>query len=251
MVPAMSADQQDPTHAPAAAELQPAPALSRHFERKASRALLEQHIGLPTIIEALEFAIAAEPAEDSQGRPVAPSKFRQMYDFMLDPSTSSLPNPRTGRILYPVDTVMSQFGVKLPELLALVGARNLGMAIAKSGTRLERVIDGLGEAAEPREEECHKCAGEGYLPGEDDEPAPECPKCGGSGEVRVFADPKYIEMFVGLHGGAVGGKGGGGGHAGGGVRDIIVSANAAASARQEVAQAGEPINVRVQKLIDQ
>jgi len=242
----MSADQP-----PDSAELQPAPVATPYFARKASRALLEQHIGLPTIIEALEFAIAAEPAEDEQGRPIAPSKFRLMYDFMLDPSTSSLPDRQTGRIRYPVDTVMAKFGVKLPELLALVGARNLGMAIAKSGTRLERVIDGLGEAAEPRIVDCTKCEGEGYLPGEDGEPAPECWYCHGSGEVRVFADPKYIEMFVGLHGGAMGGKGSAG-HASGGVRDIIVSANAAASAKQENAGGGgEPINVRVQKLIDQ
>jgi len=243
---AMSANQP-----PDSAELQPAPALTRHFERKASRALLEQHIGLPTIIEALEFAIAVEPAEDEQGRPIAPSKFRLMYDHMLDPSTSSLPDKHTGRIRYPVDTVMAKFGVKLPELLALVGARNLGLAIAKSGTRLERVIDGLGEAAEPRIQDCTKCAGEGYLPGEDDEPAPECPRCGGSGEVRVFGDLKAAEMFIGLHGGSTSSRALGG-HASGGVRDIIVSANAAASAKQENAGGGgEPINVRVQKLIDQ
>lgn len=224
----------------------------RAFERRQTRELLEVHITLPVIIEALEFAIADEPEEDTLGQPTTPSKFRLMYDHMLNPSTGALPDPLTGRVRYPVDTIMARYGVKLPELLALIGARNLGMAIARSGERLSRVIDGLGEAAEPQTVPCAKCEGEGYLAGLDDAPAPLCPKCGGEGSVRKFGDLKAAEMFIGLHGGSTSSKQGGGQAGGGAVRDIIVSASAGASAKSDGKGAdAEPINVRVQKLIDQ
>lgn len=234
-----------------APDLLPAPVQSRAFERRQTRELLEQHITLPVILEALEFAIADEPEEDALGQPTTPSKYRQMYEHMLNPSTGCLPDPLTGRVRYPVDTVMARYKVKLPELLALIGARNLGMAIARSGERLSRVIDGLGEAAEPQTVPCLKCEGEGYLPSvHDGEDAPMCPKCNGAGEVRKFGDLKAAEMFIGLHGGSTSGQRGG--PATGAVRDIIVSASAGASAKVDKAGAdAEPINVRVQKLIDQ
>lgn len=238
-------------------ELEPQPAEqagpaapSRAFERRATRELLEVHITLPVILEALEFAITDEPEQDALGQPTTPSKFRQMYEHMLNPSTGAMPDPLTGRIKYPVDTIMARYKVKLPELLQLIGARNLGIAIARSGERLSRVIDGLGEAAEPRVAMCSKCDGEGYLAGRDDEEATPCQKCGATGEMRVFGDLKAAEMFIGLHGGSTSGKGAGA--AGSGVRDIIVSANAGASAKADGKGADtEPINVRVQKLIDQ
>lgn len=250
----MSADPQPQQELePQLADILPAPAASaRAFERRQTRELLEQHITLPVILEALEFAIADEPEQDALGQPTTPSKFRQMYEHMLNPSTGCLPDPLTGRVRYPVDTVMARYKVKLPELLALIGARNLGMAIARSGERLSRVIDGLGEAAEPQTVPCVKCEGEGYLPSvHDGEPAPMCPRCQGAGEVRTFGDLKAAEMFIGLHGGSTSGKAAGG--SGGSVRDIVVNANAMASAKSDGKPGtdSEPINVRVQKLIDQ
>ena len=228
----------------------PAPARAHtpaYFERRQTRELLEVHIGIPAILEALEFALASEPEQDEQGIALPPSKWRQMYEHMLDPSTSSLPD-HAGRVRYPVDTVMGKFRIKLPELLALIGVRNLGMAIARSGERLGRVIDGLGEAAEPQILTCNKCEGEGYLAGLDDEPAERCLNCGGRGEIRRFGDLKAAEMFIGLHGGAT--KQGSGG--GAGIRDInlAVSAQASAKANSAPSKDADPITVRVQRLIE-
>jgi len=248
----MSADPQElpnlTTGEPAPLVPAPLPPPPAYFERHQARELLEVYIGLPTILEALEFAISSEPLADDSGQPTIPSKFRQMYDHMLNPSTGTFPD-RNGRVRYPIDTVMAKFGVKLPEMLAIIGTRNLGMAIAKSGNRLARVIDGLGEAAEPRIEPCPKCEGEGYLPGIDDEPAPMCPKCRGAGELRKFGDLKAAEMFIGLHGGQTSGRGSG---QGGGIRDINLAVNAQASAKSGgPTKEADPINVRIQRLIEQ
>ncbi len=240
----MSADQQDA--AVPVPERSPRGTSPAYFERRQTRELLELHIGIPAILEALEFAISSEPDQDDQGQPLPPSKFRQMYDHMLDPSMSSLPD-HSGRVRYPIDTVMARYKIKLPELLSLIGVRNLGMAITKSGSRLDKVIDGLGEAAEPHIYPCPKCDGEGYLPGLDDEPAEECERCAGRGEIRKFADPKYIEMFLGLHG-APNAKGG---TPSSGIRDINLAVSAQASAKSgQPSKDADPINVRIQRLIE-
>lgn len=249
----------DPDMPAPSAELIPAPSPSAPAHRSAAslarhqtRALLEVHIGLPIVIEALEFAISSEPTEDAQGYALPLSKFALMYEDLADPCNR-----------LPIDTLMGRYGVKLPELLALIGARNLGMAIMKSAPRLERVIDGVGESAEPRDEMCEKCDGEGWLAtgpvsdgdadadeGEESLEVPRemCAKCKGKGSVRVRGDLDAAKMFIALHGGNTsGGKGAGDAR---NVINVVASASAKAESKKSGDGAGESITKRVQGIID-
>jgi hypothetical protein len=242
-------------YAAMSADLTPAPppALPARLtmDRRQTRELLEQWIGLDVVLEALEFAITAEP--DPSGDPhadpsavgmavPAPSNFRQLYDLMTDPAFTPFAidgsRPRAA-----IDTLMTRAKVKLPEILTLIGQRNLGMAIARSGRRLDKVIDGIGEAAEPREERCGSCD-----PRTADAPAdPDCPECRGTGKVRRMGNLEAAKLFVNIHGGSTGSAKAAG--AGGTGTTINLAANAIVRAGDK--QNGpETVTARIQKLIE-
>lgn len=215
----------------------------------ATRQTLEIDIGRESIAEALQF----KAFTDSPDEP--PSREGQLLSLLMDPTYANESIP----------SLMKKCGLLLPEILDVLRKRDLALAVAHSGRRIGSVLDGLGEAAEPRTAVCTSCWGEGEIedkrgggdplphePGEDPiYPTVPCPAAGCvEGSVRVPGNIDAAKLFLSVQGLI---KSGGGG----GVPNITVNANAQAGARagadsgsDRKAQQQETVTTRVQDALE-
>jgi hypothetical protein len=180
-----------------------------------TRRVLEVDLGAEQVEAALEFATYTDPPDEP------PSPMRQLLERLHDPTFAS----------HSITQLMHAVGVRLPELLDAIRQRDIALAIANSGKRLGSVVDGLGEAAEPRWGICSECEGEGWVVdkraeaeldtdadiGEErltDLPTKKCLAvnggCDGTGKVRLRGNLDAAKLFLEVHGMKRGGSGGGG-----------------------------------------
>lgn len=215
-----------------------------------TRQILEADIGRDSIAEALSFVTSGESIEDGPPSPAA-----QLLAYLSDP-------------LYlneSITSLMRKSGLGTAGILDALRKRDIALAVASSGKRVGKVIDGLGEAAEPRWAICERCWGEGEieqrdgeaLPADDGEepvyPMVPCPALCDNGKVRKSGDMDAAKLFLGIHG--LGPKGGAG-NGGTTIDKLVVSANAQAGARadgggsERKAQQQETVTDRVQGIIE-
>lgn len=218
-----------------------------------TRELLEQHIGLEAIIEALEFAVATAaegydyPAGGEQPKPANPKllvtpvmRYRALLERLTD---EEMAPPKSI-----ITQLMAECGVKVPELLSLLTPRNIALALVRTQHRVVEVLDGLGEAAVPKDVACPHC-NRGVLSSTGDEGQPmsiDCPHCNATGKVRVMGDLDAAKLFLAAQGVSTGSK-----PASGSAANIInVGAQAIVRNGRQSADEREPVTVRVQKIID-
>ncbi len=159
------------------------------------RRLLDQEIGEETIVSALEVATHGEPPDQSPS-PMA-TLLAMLHDPVCAAADMSLP------------MMMRKAGVDLPTLLDAIRKTTVGLAIAASGHRVGRVLDGLGEAAEPKWVICERCEGEGEIADpmradpDDPDADPVMRKCyakeggcDGTGKKRQHGDLDAAKLFL-------------------------------------------------------
>jgi hypothetical protein len=206
-----------------------------------ARRVLESDIGLDTLAEALELVSFTDPPDEP------PSRERQLLERMSDPAYAR----------YSITQLMKDVGLTLAEVLDLCRKRDIALAVARSGARVGSVLDGLGEAAEPRWEICATCGGDAevehpsWSPDPDDPDAPtpmvRCPErsCQ-SGKIRRMGNLDAAKLFLGVHGLVKGG--------GSGAPTINVNTSAQAGVRmgegKKAQDSQESVTSRVQAALE-